>query len=163
MFFIVIGVGIILLHFLGFGPMANWTWNLSGDLWKFAVPFALAAVWWAWADGTGLTKRREMEKMDERKRERRNTGDDDWEWEEYTQYSVIVRSDEGKTKTTTARNSSDVFNYYNIGDRVRHHKGLALFEKYDKSRDAQVMCVACGNFVSFAEDKCPRCRVPLLK
>ena len=43
MFFIVIGVGIILLHFLGLGPMANWTWNLSGDLWKFAVPFALAA------------------------------------------------------------------------------------------------------------------------
>ena len=51
----------------------NWTWEFSGDLWKFAVPFALAAVWRVWADGTGLTKRREMEKMDERKRERRRT------------------------------------------------------------------------------------------
>ena len=69
--FIVIGVGIILLHFLGFGPMANWTWNLSGDLWKFAVPFGAGRGLVVWADGTGLTKRREMEKMDERKRERR--------------------------------------------------------------------------------------------
>ncbi len=71
MIFIIIGVIIILLHFLGFGPMAAWTWNLTGDLWKFCVPFALAAVWWAWADGTGLTKRREIEKMEARKRERR--------------------------------------------------------------------------------------------
>jgi small Trp-rich protein len=71
MYFIVIGVVIILLHFLGIGPMAAWTWNLTGDLWKFCVPFVLAAIWWAWADGTGLTKRREMEKMEERKRGRR--------------------------------------------------------------------------------------------
>ncbi len=71
MAFIVIGVLIIVAHFAGFGPMAHWTWNLTGDLWKFCVPFALAAIWWAWADGSGLTKRREMDKMDQRKRERR--------------------------------------------------------------------------------------------
>ena len=71
MAFIVIGVLIIAAHFAGFGPMAHWTWNLTGDLWKFCVPFALAAIWWAWADGSGLTKRREMDKMDQRRRERR--------------------------------------------------------------------------------------------
>ena len=70
MAFIVIGVLIIAAHFAGFGPMAHWTWNLTGDLWKFCVPFALAAIWWAWADGSGLTKRREMDKMDQRRRER---------------------------------------------------------------------------------------------
>ena len=71
MYFIILGVILILMNLLGFGPPANWTWNLTGDLWKFCVPFALAAVWWAWADGTGLTKRREMSRMDERRRERR--------------------------------------------------------------------------------------------
>ncbi|WP_341890839.1 TIGR04438 family Trp-rich protein [Variovorax sp. YR752] len=72
MYFIILGVIIILMHFLGFGPPAGWTWNLTGDLWKFCLPFALAAVWWAFADSTGYTKRREMEKMDERKRQRRD-------------------------------------------------------------------------------------------
>ena len=71
MFFVVIGVLIILSHFLGFGPMADWTWNLTGDLWKFCVPFALAAAWWAWADVTGYNKRREMEKMEQRRQARR--------------------------------------------------------------------------------------------
>ncbi len=71
MYFIVIGVVIILLNLLGIGPVAAWTWNLTGDLWKFCVPFALAAVWWAWADGIGLTKRREMEKMEQRRQDRR--------------------------------------------------------------------------------------------
>ena len=51
--------------------MANWTWTLTGDLWKFCVPFVLAAVWWAWADSTGYNKRREMEKMDAKRQARR--------------------------------------------------------------------------------------------
>jgi small Trp-rich protein len=33
-------------------------------------PFALAAVWWAWADWSGYTKRKAMEKMEQRKRDR---------------------------------------------------------------------------------------------
>ena len=75
----VVGVGLMLLagftgqfsigHAAFFGVGAYTQAVLTGMGWPF--PFALAAVWWAWADGTGLTKRREMEKMDERKRERR--------------------------------------------------------------------------------------------
>ncbi len=34
-------------------------------------PFALAVVWWAWADSIGLTKKREMDKMEAKKAERR--------------------------------------------------------------------------------------------
>jgi len=71
MYFIIIGVGIIVLHFLGIGPMAAWTWNIGGDLWKFCVPFGLAAVWWAWADASGYNKRKEMERMEARRRSRR--------------------------------------------------------------------------------------------
>ena len=34
-------------------------------------PFGLAVLWWEFADGSGWTKRRAMEKMDQRKRDRR--------------------------------------------------------------------------------------------
>ncbi len=71
MLFVVVGVVLILLNLLGIGPVAAWTWNLTGDLWKFAMPFAFALGWWAWSDTSGLTKRREMERMDERKENRR--------------------------------------------------------------------------------------------
>jgi small Trp-rich protein len=33
-------------------------------------PLAVTAVWWAWADATGYTKRKAVEKMEQRKRER---------------------------------------------------------------------------------------------
>ena len=34
------------------------------------IPFPLAVAWWAWADSTGYTKKKEMNKMDLRKKER---------------------------------------------------------------------------------------------
>jgi small Trp-rich protein len=71
MYFVILGVIIILMNLLGIGPPAAWTWNLGGDLWKFAVPFALAAVWWAWADASGYNKRKEMERMERRRQDRR--------------------------------------------------------------------------------------------
>ena len=71
MFFVVVGVILILLNLLGIGPVGEWTWTLGGDLWKFALPFVFAVAWWAWADSSGLTKRREMERMDEKKEARR--------------------------------------------------------------------------------------------
>lgn len=71
MWFVIIGVVVIVLHFAGIGPMAAWTWNLTGDLWLFCAPFVVALIWWAWADASGLNKRREMERMDEKRRERR--------------------------------------------------------------------------------------------
>jgi small Trp-rich protein len=71
MYFVVIGVLMMLANVLGIGPMADWTWNLTGDLWKFCVPFGLAIVWWAWADLTGYNKRREMDKMEAKRQKRR--------------------------------------------------------------------------------------------
>lgn len=71
MFFVVVGVILILLNLLGIGPVGEWTWTLGGDLWKFALPFVFAVVWWTWADSSGLTKRREMERMDQKKEARR--------------------------------------------------------------------------------------------
>ena len=63
-----LGLGIVfaLLKYLEIGPVAAWSW------WLVLAPFALTALWWAWADYTGYTKRRVMEKIDQRKEDRIN-------------------------------------------------------------------------------------------
>jgi small Trp-rich protein len=72
MFFVVIGVILVLCNLLDIGPMAMWNWNFTGDLWKFVLPFILAVVWWAWADMTGWTKKKAMMRDDQRKQDRRD-------------------------------------------------------------------------------------------
>ena len=64
MYFLGLGIVLLLLKYLGVGPLAEWSW------WWMLTPFALAVAWWAWADATGYTKRKAMEKMDQKKRER---------------------------------------------------------------------------------------------
>jgi small Trp-rich protein len=65
MYFIGLGLLLIVLKLLEVGPVANWSW------WLVLSPFVAAVVWWAWADSTGYTKRREMDKIEEKKKERR--------------------------------------------------------------------------------------------
>ena len=78
MVFVLIGIALIVCHFMDWGPMATWTWTLTdghgnwGDLWKFLLPFVLAAIWWAWADASGLSKKRAMQRDAERKQDRRD-------------------------------------------------------------------------------------------
>lgn len=64
MYMLGVGIVLVLLKYLEIGPVAIWSW------WWVLVPFALASLWWAWADATGYTKRRAMEKMDQRKKDR---------------------------------------------------------------------------------------------
>ena len=63
--FVVIGVLLIVAKLAELGPFAELSW------WWVAVPFGLAVLWWEYADGSGLTKRRAMDKMERRKIERR--------------------------------------------------------------------------------------------
>ncbi len=64
MYFVGIGIVLMALKYLEIGPVANWDW------WFVLSPFALAVVWWAWADSTGWTKRKAMEREDARKQAR---------------------------------------------------------------------------------------------
>jgi small Trp-rich protein len=64
MYLLFLGIALMLLKYLEFGPVAEWSW-----LWVLS-PFAAAVVWWVWADTTGYTKRRAMDRMDEKKKER---------------------------------------------------------------------------------------------
>jgi len=72
MLFVLIGVILVACNLFDIGPMAAWNWELTGDLWKFALPFVLATVWWIWSDVSGWTKRKAMQRDDERKRDRQD-------------------------------------------------------------------------------------------
>ncbi|KQM80084.1 TIGR04438 family Trp-rich protein [Xylophilus sp. Leaf220] len=64
MYFLGLGLVLLAMKWLELGPVVGWSW------WIVLAPFALAVAWWAWADSSGLTKRREMDKMDKRKADR---------------------------------------------------------------------------------------------
>ncbi|MBP8821547.1 MAG: TIGR04438 family Trp-rich protein [Brachymonas sp.] len=58
MYFLGIGIVLLILKLMQIGPVGGWSWLIV------LTPFALAAAWWVWADASGYTKRKEMEKMD---------------------------------------------------------------------------------------------------
>ena len=64
MYFLGLGVALLLLKYMEIGAVAQWDW------WVVLAPFGLAVVWWAWADASGYTKKKAMEKMDKRKADR---------------------------------------------------------------------------------------------
>jgi small Trp-rich protein len=61
-----LGLGIILLamKYLEIGPVAGWNW------WVVLAPFGLAFAWWTWADMSGYTKRKAVERENKRKQAR---------------------------------------------------------------------------------------------
>jgi len=71
MLFVIIGVVLLVLNLAGIGPVAKWNYEVFGDLWKFVFPFLLAMAWWIWSDKSGLNKRREMQRMEDKKKARR--------------------------------------------------------------------------------------------
>jgi len=64
MFFLLLGIVGLALKYLEIGPVATWSWFIV------LSPFLLAALWWWYADASGYTKRREVEKMDKRRDDR---------------------------------------------------------------------------------------------
>ena len=68
MYLLVLGVLLLILKYLEVAPVASWDW------WSVLVPFPLAMLWWWWADFSGYTRRKAMEKEDLRKQERIDAG-----------------------------------------------------------------------------------------
>lgn len=64
MYFLILGVVLTLMKYLEIGPVAAWDW------WMVLLPYGLASVWWAWADSTGYTKKKAMEREDQRRLDR---------------------------------------------------------------------------------------------
>jgi len=65
MAFLLLGLALLAMKALEFGPVAAWSW------WAVLAPFGLAVLWWAYSDATGRTQRVAMAKMEKRKVERR--------------------------------------------------------------------------------------------
>ena len=63
--FVVVGVLLMLARWLEFGPFATMSW------WVALAPFGIAVLWWEFADSSGWTKRRVMDKLEKRKQDRR--------------------------------------------------------------------------------------------
>ena len=64
MYFLLIGIVVLTLKYLEIGPVATLSW------WIVLLPFVLAVAWWAWADASGYTKQKEIDKMAKRKQHR---------------------------------------------------------------------------------------------
>lgn len=64
MYFLFAGVVLTLLKYLEVEPVASWAW------WVVLLPFGLASAWWAWADSTGYTKKKAMEREDAKRQVR---------------------------------------------------------------------------------------------
>ncbi|MFW5988251.1 MAG: hypothetical protein ACOCQA_02295 [bacterium] len=103
--------------------------------------------------------------IDKKIKKKRYSGDPDdgYYQKEVSIYTVIIQDDRGKKHKISVRDDDTIYNYYNIGDRVRHHAGLDTYEKYDKTGDTIILCSACGMANDINSDYCSRCKCPLLK
>jgi small Trp-rich protein len=64
MLFLLLGLVLSALKYLEMTPVAAWSWYVV------LAPFGLAVAWWAWADWSGYTKRKAVQKEDARKKAR---------------------------------------------------------------------------------------------
>lgn len=64
MLFLGIGLLLLALKYLEIGVVATWDW------WWVLSPFGLAFLWWTWADWSGYTKRKAVERDNARKKAR---------------------------------------------------------------------------------------------
>ncbi len=64
MYFLVIGIVLLALWYLEIGPVATWAWYFVFS------PFLLAVLWWWWADWSGYTKKKAVERENEKKKAR---------------------------------------------------------------------------------------------
>lgn len=121
---------------------------LTINLWRFA---GMKRRGW---DGAVVKK---MEK-------RRYKRDDDGSSQSYTEYIVLIRTDGGKKKRIVERKRDrEMYDYLDIGDRVRYHPALETYEKYDKSKDEAIYCNVCRQRNPISNDRCERCSNLLFK
>ncbi|WP_332815466.1 TIGR04438 family Trp-rich protein [Ramlibacter sp.] len=64
MLFLGLGIVLLALKYLAIGPVAEWPW------WAVLAPFGLAAAWWTWADWSGYTKKKAVQRENARRQAR---------------------------------------------------------------------------------------------
>ncbi|MDZ4075417.1 MAG: TIGR04438 family Trp-rich protein [Hylemonella sp.] len=66
MYLLGLGIILLLMKYLDIDPVVGWSW------WIVLAPFGLAVAWWSWADASGYTRRKAMEREDKRRLDRIN-------------------------------------------------------------------------------------------
>lgn len=64
MYLLGLGLVFLVMKYFAVGPVAAWSW------WLVLSPFGLAVIWWSWADWSGYTKKKAMERETARRQER---------------------------------------------------------------------------------------------
>ncbi len=85
--------------------------------------------------------------------------------ENYTNYVVFIRKQDGSLYELIKKNSSTMYEYFRVGDYVRYHgyRYLNCLEKYDKSLDTIIFCTPCGSVCDARDNFCESCGSVLLK
>jgi len=128
-----------------------------------AAMFLIVSLWIGGTKGRGRTWDGTVVDKTSARRRRSNSNSKDRSYTYYTEYVVKFKEDNGKKHKLTTQNNDLYYNYFNIGDKVRHHGKLNSYEKYDKSKDTYIICNACSAVCSISDDYCPHCGCPLLK
>ncbi len=98
-----------------------------------------------------------------REKVKKNKTEDGVEYEKYLEFTIAIRSDDGKLHKIVVRDDDTEYNYYKVGERLRYHGKLKSYEKYDKRGDEIIFCSACATLCDINDDVCFRCKCPLLK
>ena len=64
MYLLGLGLVFLVMKYLEISPVVAWNW------WVVLLPFGLAVAWWAWADATGYTKKKAMDRENARRQAR---------------------------------------------------------------------------------------------
>ncbi len=105
---------------------------------------------------------RVVDKSKKERRERR--GKDDNYYRTYMEYKTFIKTDSGKKKTIVERDSGrHMYDYLEVGDRVRYHPSFGTYEKFDKSKDRIIYCNVCSMMNPIQNDRCKRCDNLLFK
>lgn len=101
--------------------------------------------------------------IDKHKKQKIDNSQDDSIVRYKTVYTIVVTQDSGKKHTLRYVNNPAMYNYFNVGDKIRCHLPFGTYEKFDKSRDSSIYCNICGTVNDIAKDNCKYCRLPLFK
>lgn len=103
-------------------------------------------------------------KISKERHHHHRTSDEPDSYTTYTEYTTVIRTNMGKEKKIIERDSQrDMYDYLDVGDRVRYHPTFGTYEKYDKSKDRIIYCNICRMMNPIGNDRCKRCNNLLFK
>lgn len=88
---------------------------------------------------------------------------DDSDQDDGTDYVLVVQKTNGRSHHMIYHNRREIYDYFQVGDRVRYYVGLSTYEKYDKSGDTIIYCNVCSAENPISNDRCEVCNNLLFK